>query len=250
MSGYAALAEFYDRLMGETDYESRASYLLQVMAYHGLSHPEMLLDLACGSGNLTVVLAEMGIDMIGVDGSGDMLAKAQMKPQTFENTILYLQQDMRELDLYGTVNGAVCGLDGLNHLLSTADIKKVLQRLRLFIEPGGLFVFDANTVYKHREVLANNAFVFEEEDFMCVWQNRLLPRTCEVDMQLDFFVDNGEGYDRYTDEVRERAYSVSTWKRMLQECGFDLLAVYGDMTMDPPSEDEERIVLVAQNRKE
>lgn len=250
MSGYAALAEFYDRLMGETDYEGRASYLLQVMAYHGLSHPEMLLDLACGSGNLTVVLAEMGIDMIGVDGSGDMLAKAQMKPQTFENPILYLQQDMRELDLYGTVNGAVCGLDGLNHLLSTADIKKVLQRLRLFIEPGGLFVFDANTVYKHREVLANNAFVFEEADFMCVWQNRLLPRTCEVDMQLDFFVDNGEGYDRYTDEVRERAYSVSTWKRMLQECGFDLLAVYGDMTMDPPSEDEERIVLVAQNRKE
>lgn len=250
MSGYAVLAEFYDRLMGETDYEGRASYLLQVMAYHGLSHPEMLLDLACGSGNLTVVLAEMGIDMIGVDGSGDMLAKAQMKPQTFENPILYLQQDMRELDLYGTVNGAVCGLDGLNHLLSTADIKKVLQRLRLFIEPGGLFVFDANTVYKHREVLANNAFVFEEEDFMCVWQNRLLPRTCEVDMQLDFFVDNGESYDRYTDEVRERAYSVSTWKRMLQECGFDLLAVYGDMTMDPPSDDEERIVLVAQNRKE
>ena len=250
MSGYAALAEFYDRLMGETDYESRASYLLQVMEHHGLSQPEMLLDLACGSGNLTVILSEMGIDMIGVDGSGDMLAKAQMKPQTFENPILYLQQDMRELDLYGTVNGAVCGLDGLNHLLSTADIKKVLQRLRLFIEPGGLFVFDANTVYKHREVLANNAFVFEEEDFMCVWQNRLLPRTCEVDMQLDFFVDNGEGYDRYTDEVRERAYSVSTWKRMLQECGFDLLAVYGDMTMDPPSEDEERIVLVAQNRKE
>lgn len=248
MSGYDVLAGFYDRLMGDTGYRERAEYILRLMARHGRPHPAMLLDLACGSGNLTLPLAEWGIEMIGVDGSADMLAEAQSKP-TGERPILYLQQDMRELDLYGTVSGAVCAMDGLNHILSTDDLREIFRRLGLFIEPDGLLVFDVNTPYKHREVLGDNAFVFEEDDFVCVWQNRLLPRTCEVDMQLDFFVENGTGYDRLTDRIRERAYALPTWKRLLQDSGFELLGVYGDMTMEPPGDREERVVLVAQNRK-
>ena len=249
MSGYGVLSAFYDRLMADNAYEQRADYLLPLMAKHGRPHPEMLLDLACGSGNLTIPLAQRGVEMIGVDGSADMLAEAQAKPTTAQTPVLYLQQDMRELDLYGTVSGAVCAMDGLNHLCRTADLAVVMQRLGLFIEPDGLLIFDANTPYKHRQVLGDNAFVFEEEDFLCVWRNHLLSRTCEVDMQLDFFVDNGDGYDRYEDHIRERAYSLSTWHRLLQEAGFELLAVYGDMTTEPPGDEEERWVLVAQNRK-
>ena len=249
MSGYGALAAFYDRLMADSGYPERAAYLLQLMERHGRPHPQTLLDLACGSGNLTTALAALGIEMIGVDASDDMLAEAQAKNDVAGPPILYLQQDMRQLDLYGTVNGAVCAMDSFNHLCRTADLAAVFHRLGLFIEPGGLLVFDVNTPYKHRHVLGDNAFVFEEDDFFCVWRNRLLSRTCEVDMQLDFFVENGEGYDRLTDHIRERAYSLITLKRLLNEAGFALLAVYGDMTLDPPSEQEERVVLVARNEK-
>lgn len=248
MSGYGVLASFYDRLMADNAYEERADYLLRLMAQYGCPRPETLLDLACGSGNLTIPLAERGIEMIGVDTSPDMLAEAQAKPVSGQ-PVLYLQQDMRQLDLYGTVSGAICAMDSLNHICRTVDLIAVFKRLGLFIEPDGLLVFDVNTPYKHRQVLGDNAFVFEEEDFVCVWRNRLLSHTCEVDMQLDFFVENGDGYDRLTDHIRERAYSLPTWKRLLHEAGFKLLAVYGDMTMEPPDEQEERVVIVAQNRK-
>ncbi len=249
MSRYSVLASFYDRLMRDTGYEERADYLLSLMSAHGCPHPDMLLDLACGSGNLTVPLAERGIDMIGVDYSEDMLAEARQKPVNSDRPILYLQQDMRRLDLYGTVDAAVCCMDGLNHILRTADLQEIFRRLRLFIRPDGLLLFDVNTPYKHREVLGNNAFVFEEEDFLCVWQNRYLPKTGEVDMQLDFFVDNGEAYDRYTDDVRERAYSLTTWKKLLAATGFELLGAYSDMTTDAATDTDERWVLVASNRK-
>lgn len=150
---------------------------------------------------------------------------------------------MRCLDLYGTVEGAVCVLDSLNHLLRTADIRAVLRRLRLFLEPGGLFVFDVNTPYKHRVVLGDNAFVLEDEDVVCVWRNRYIPRTCEVAMTLDFFVPAGEGrYDRLTDEVRERAYAGTTMRRLLEEEGFETLAVYGDRSFLTPGPEAERLV--------
>lgn len=167
-------------------------------------------------------------EVIGVDGSEDMLALAGEKAARAGRSLLFLRQDMRCLDLYGTVEGAVCVLDSLNHLLRTADIRAVLRRLRLFLEPGGLFVFDVNTPYKHRVVLGDNAFVLEDEDVVCVWRNRYIPRTCEVAMTLDFFVPAGEGrYDRLTDEVRERAYAGTTLRRLLEEEGFETLAVYG-----------------------
>lgn len=249
MSGYGTLAAFYDRLMADIDYGERADYALALMARHGWPRPETLLDLACGSGNLTMALAERGVDMIGVDASPDMLAKAQAK-QPPDGGILYLQQDMRQLDLYGTVSGAVCALDGLNHLCRTDELAQVFERLALFIEPGGLLIFDVNTPYKHRHVLGDNAFVFEEEDFFCVWRNRLLSRTCEVDMQLDFFVEGPAGYHRLTDRVRERAYALSTWERLLKQAGFELLGVYGDLSMQAPAPQEERLVIVACNRKE
>lgn len=250
MSGYEALASFYDQLMGDVDYAARAEYLLRLMARHGCARPEMLLDLACGSGSLTKELARRGVEMIGVDGSVDMLAEAQLKQPEDGPPILYLQQDMRQLDLYGTVSGAVCALDSLNHICHTGDLCEIFRRLALFIEPDGLFIFDVNTPYKHREVLGNNAFVFEEEEFVCVWRNRLLARTCEVDMQLDFFVENGNGYNRLTDHIRERAYTPATWKRLLREGGFEPLALYGDMTTRPPASQDERLVIVAQNRKD
>ncbi|HIW73596.1 MAG TPA: class I SAM-dependent methyltransferase [Firmicutes bacterium] len=252
MSGYGLFSSFYDRLMSDVDYDGRAAYLLSLFArFRPEKPPAALLDLACGSGGVTLPLAAGGVEMIGVDGSEEMLAKARQKADRQGLRPLFLCQDMRELDLYGTVDGAVCTLDSLNHLCRTADLREVFRRLRLFIEPGGLFLFDVNTPYKHRKVLADNAFVYEEDDFLCVWRNRLLERTCEVDMQLDFFVaqdKRGGCCLRLTDTVRERAYSERTLRRLLAEEGFETLAVYADGTQEPPREDTERTVYAARRR--
>lgn len=242
MSGYQSLASFYDRLMADVDYDAKAAYMLALFARFGQAHPACVLDLACGSGNLTAPLVAAGLDVIGVDLSEDMLVEAKQKlPDT-----LFLQQDMRQLALAGTVSGVVCGMDGINHLCRTADVAAVFAGVYRALEKGGLFVFDVNTPYKHREVLADHAFVFEEEDFLCVWQNRLIARTMEVDMWLDFFVEGADGrYDRLCDHVRERAYSEKTLRRLLAEAGFDVLAVYEDMTENAPADDSQRMVFVA-----
>ena len=244
MNGYHALAECYDRLM-TTDYDERADYLLSLFDKHG-TKPQTLLDLACGSGSLTAALCERGVDMIGVDLSQDMLALAAEKcPDS-----LLLCQDMRELDLYDVVDGAVCTLDSLNHLTQTKDIAAVLERLRLFIAPDGLLVFDVNTPYKHRHTLANHTFVLEDEDVMCVWQNELNEKTCTVNMALDFFWVCEDGrYERTSDNVRERAYSLKTWQSLLADAGFAFCAVYADLTHDAPQEDTERWVIVAANKR-
>ena len=244
MSGYGALADYYDRLMTD-DYDARARYLLSLFEQHGET-PHTLLDLACGSGTLTALLAAQGIDTIGVDGSEDMLALAAEKAVSG----MWLCQDMRELDLFDVVDGAVCTLDSFNHLSSTTDIAAVLKRLRLFIAPSGLLIFDVNTPYKHREVLSNNTFVFEDDGLLCVWQNAFRARDCTVDMVLDFFEETENGlYERTSDCVRERAYSLATWKHLLADAQFELLAVYDDMTKAPATDTAERWVFVARNNR-
>lgn len=246
MSGYQAFSEFYDRLMTDVDYRSRAEYLVSLFERHG-ARPQTVLDVACGSGSLCQEFLRLGVDPIGVDGSADMLAKAGEK---LCGRVLLLQQDMRNLDLYGMVDGAVCTMDSVNHLCKTGDVQRFFERVRLFVEPGGLFIFDVNTVYKHRHILANQVFVAEESDVMCVWRNRLIQSTNEVEMLLDFFAEEEDGtYSRFCDTVRERAYSKRTLCRLLQKTGWDCLAIYADMTTDEPSPDCQRLVFVARNNR-
>ncbi len=246
MSGYSSLAMVYDRLM-EVDYSERADYLLSLFSLHGGKYGT-LLDLACGSGSLTLELAKRGCDMVAVDSSEDMLAAAIEKGSVADVDALWLCQDMTELDLFGTVEGAVCTLDSLNHLPSSAAVEQVLHRLSLFVEPKGLLIFDVNTPYKHREVLGDNAFVFEEEEFLCAWRNRYTARDNKVTMYLDIFVEQDDGtYERFEEEIVERAYSLKKWEDMLKAAQFTPLAVYGDLTNEAPTETEERWVFVARN---
>lgn len=249
MNGYRALSAFYDQWMtGDVDSVARADYLLSLFEKHTGKTPATLLDLACGTGTLCAELSRHGIDMTGVDRSEEMLAIASVKCKDCTPTVLLLCQDMRKLDLRDTVDGAICTQDGMSHLLKTADIKDVLSRLRLFIAPNGLFIFDVNTPYKHREVLGNHDFVLEQGGVVCTWQNLYSQNTGTVTMQLDFFEEQPDGsYRRTTDEVRERAYSLPTWRKLLAESGFSLEAVVADGTTDPPKDDCERWVLVARN---
>ncbi len=249
MVGYHDFSEFYDRLMADVDYDERADYLLRLFERYG-AHPHTVLDVACGSGSLCEALVKRGVDPIGVDGSGDMLIKAMEKPLLRDQQVLLLEQDMRQLDLYGTVDGAVCILDSVNHLCRTEGIKRFFSRLRLFVEPNGLFIFDVNTPYKHKQILGNNTFVLEDEELLCVWRNRLIAGTCEVDMTLDFFVQEEDGrYDRLTDTVRERAYSRRTLEQLLKTTGWDVLAVLANGTEDMPGDQCERWVFVARNNR-
>ncbi|MBQ3133983.1 MAG: class I SAM-dependent methyltransferase [Clostridia bacterium] len=250
MSGYRALGGYYDRLMGtDVDYAARAAYLLSLFARFG-SRPTTLLDLACGSGKLTRELALLGLDMTGTDASPDMLMQAREAVAGLTPEVLLLQQDMRALDLNDTVDGAVCTQDSLNHLCKTADIAAVLARLRLFVSPQGLFIFDVNTPYKHRYLLGNNDFVLEEDGLLCLWRNRLEERTCTVRMDLDFLEEQPDGrYERVSDTVVERAYSLTTWKKLLADAGFELLSVFADGTTDTPAADSDRWVLVARNTR-
>lgn len=249
MSGYRDFSRFYDRLMTEVDYDGYAGYLLRLFNRFGET-PSTVLDLACGSGSLSEALVSLGMDPIGIDASEEMLEKAAEKPLLRERNVLLLQQDLRELDLYGTADGAVCVLDSVNHLCRIADVERFFERLRLFVAPGGLFIFDVNTPHKHRHVLGNQAFVFEESDFVCVWRNRLIEKTTEVDMTLDFFVNrDAEIYERFTDTVRERAYARRTLEAVLQRTGWDCLAVFGEGTEEEPTVACERWVFVARNNR-
>ena len=243
MPSYQAFAAFYDELMEEARYSERCGYLLKLLERHG--HPAGLtLDLACGTGSLTIELAKRGVDVYGADGSVDMLSEAMQKSMEEGLQILFLNQRMEELDLYGTIDTCFCTLDSLNHITDIEALRRAIDRVGLFMNPDGLFVFDVNTVYKHREVLGNNAFILENDRVFCAWQNTLTDNNT-VAIDLDFFEEDNGVYNRYSESFCERAYTDGELSMLLEEAGFAVEAVYGDMTFEPPAPDEQRSVYVA-----
>ena len=244
MGAYASFARYYDGLTKNVEYTKRADYLCRLLKKWG-HEPGLTLDLACGTGTLTIELAKRGFDIYGVDGSMEMLSEAQQKAADAEMELLFLCQQMQRLDLYGTIDTVVCMLDSINHLTSEKDVMRAFQRVSLFMNPGALFVFDVNTLYKHREVLGNNTFVYDTDDVFCVWQNTWEPKTDKVRICLDFFERDGHVYHRSSEHFVERAYSRELLEKMLQEAGLEVLAVYGDGTFEEPGEACERAVFVA-----
>ena len=251
MNEYSALGSFYDRLMTDDNGKERAEYLSSLFKHYAGKMPKTLLDLACGTGNMCVEFASRGLDIVGVDNSEEMLSFAFEKAKAFTDKILLLKQDMRALDLNDTVDGGICVLDGLNHLTSRSDLDKLFDRLRLFIAPKVLFIFDVNTPWKQQHVLGNHSFVMEEKGLLCSWQNEYHEKTGITDMYLDFFEEKEEGtYARYSDFVRERAYSKTVWENVLKRHEFQLEAILDDKTLNPASDTAERWVIVARNMRD
>lgn len=246
MTGYSIFARYYDNLTANIDYVKRAEYFHEIIKRYKNTEGSILLDLACGTGSISEEMAKIGYDVIGVDYSDEMLGIALDKKFDSGLNILYLCQDMRKLDLYGSMDVTICALDSINHLNSLADVKKVFENVALFSEPQGLFIFDINTLYKHRNILANNTFTYETDNVFCVWENTLVEDTDEVKMNLEFFELEENGlYSRTSDSFSEKAYSEESIEELLRECGFELLAKFGDDTFSPPACNSQRIVYAA-----
>ena len=245
---YKDFAKFYDALMEDADYKGRSEYILTLFDKFG-KRPEELLDLACGTGEFSNEFARRGISVIGVDISEEMLCIAKEKSEVHGNDILYICQDAASLDLHGKVDGAVCLLDSLNHIIDYTEFCKAIERVSLFLCDEGLFIFDVNTIYKHRQVLGDNTFVLEEEGVYCVWQNFYNPEDNTVDIALDFFEGDGKNYKRYSEDITERAYTEKEIKSALKKAGLEILAVYDDMTYNSLKKDSERAIYITRKIK-
>ena len=220
---YETFADYYDKLTANAEYQKRADYILEVLKKHNHT-PGLTLDLACGTGSLTLELKKRGVDIYGVDASADMLSVALQKASDADEQILFLRQKMQNLDLYGTIDTCVCTLDSINHITDKSVLQKAFKKVSLFMNKGGIFMFDANTVYKHDHILADNVFVFDTDEVYCVWQNTPLEDNM-VEISLDFFIPEGENYYRVTENFTEKAYTVEDLTSMLEEAGFSLEAV-------------------------
>ena len=238
-------ASVYDRFTDNVEYRRRADYLLDLLKAGGITEG-ILLDVACGTGMLTQYLCKKGYDLIAADCSPDMLQIARERLRKADPAALVLCQDMRSLDLYGTVDAAVCTLDSVNHRTETADVRRSFSCIGLFLRPGGLFVFDVNTPYKHEKILSGNTFVYEDDDAYLVWQNDECDETGTVEIMLDIFLSDGAGtYTRACEDFAERAYPMDMLDDLLRETGFSVEHVFGDMTDKAPADQEERVYFVA-----
>ncbi len=240
---YGVFSEFYDALTANVSYDTVSQVLSSLLTRYGKSKG-LLLDLACGTGSVSVRLAKKGYEVIGVDLSPEMLSEAQNKAYSAGQNILFLCQDMTALDLYGTVDAAVCTLDGLCHLPDEESVQAALRKVSLFMNPGGVFLFDVNSVYKHRAVLGNNTFVYDTDDVYCVWQNTLLSDGVTVQMDLDFFepVSDKGDYVRQSERFTERAYPRETLEAMLKKAGFTVLDVFDGYSGKPAHDTSERLL--------
>ena len=240
---YGVFSEFYDALTANVSYDTVSQVLSSLLTRYGKGRG-LLLDLACGTGSVSVRLAKKGYEVIGVDLSPEMLSEAQNKAYSAGQNILFLCQDMTALDLYGTVDAAVCTLDGLCHLPDEESVQAALRKVSLFMNPGGVFLFDVNSVYKHRAVLGNNTFVYDTDDVYCVWQNTLLSDGVTVQMDLDFFepISDAGDYVRQSERFTERAYPRETLEAMLKKAGFTVLDVFDGYSEKPAHDTSERLL--------
>ena len=238
---YNEFAYFYDEFNGEADYEALYRHVKGRLDAHGISSG-ILADLGCGTGELTLMLAQAGYDMIGIDQSEEMLCVVRDKAEQLglSGGLLLLQQDLCALDLYGTIRGAVSTFDTLNHI---PDLDKAIANAAFFMEKGGVFLFDMNTPYKHQAVLGENVFTFEEEDARCVWRNHYDPDARRVTITVD--IDYQETGEHFHEEFFEYTYTLAEITAALEKNGFTLESVCDGESFGPLTEESERYFFCA-----
>ena len=251
---YDLIAPIYDAINADVDYSAWADFIDRIAKREfNDERPSLVLDLGCGTGSMTLALAKLGYDMTGVDISPEMLdlARERADAEGLSNDILWLCQDMREFELYGTVDMTVSSLDCLDHLISPGDLCKCLSLVHNYLIPDGIFVFDVNGRGKFERVYADNSYVMENGGTMCIWQNFYNEKTNICDFYITLFSEGEDGrYERYDEVKRERMYTLRSLKRALAQTGFEFIGAYSDFDFSDASDDDERIYIVARCKKD
>lgn len=248
MEAYTGFAQVYDKFMDNINYEEWCSYLIQLLIEYGVDSKKysgsIILDLGCGTGNVTGILSKAGYDMIGVDNSQEMLNIA-MEKRGSDESILYLLQDMREFELYGTVAAVVCICDSINYITEYDDLIEVFKLVNNYLDPGGVFIFDLKMKYNFLSI--NDAVIAEDrEDCSFIWDNYFDEDENINEYQLSLFVKGDDGrYDKFTEWHYQRAYSLEEIKQALKEAGLKFVTAYKAFTKEDASENDDRVYVVA-----
>ncbi|MCI9007657.1 MAG: methyltransferase domain-containing protein [Lachnospiraceae bacterium] len=245
MDSYTGFAKVYDLFMEDVPYKEWSRWIAEMLRTHGIEDG-LVLDLACGTGVMTELLAEAGYDMIGIDQSEEMLERALDRKEQSGHDILYLCQDMREFELYGTVRAIVSVCDSMNYVLEEEAFLDILTAAaENYLDYGGLFLFDLNTEYKYRMLLGEQTIAENREEGSFIWENSYDEEEKINEYELTLFIREDSGYYRKYEEVHyQRAYPLDTVKELVARSGLKLLQVCDAYTGEPVREDSERICVV------
>ena len=248
MEAYGEFARVYDLFQDNVDYRAWAGYITSQLKKRGLSEG-IVLDLGCGTGTMTELLAEEGYDMIGVDNAEEMLQEALEKRERSGHSILYLLQDMEEFELYGTVCAVVSVCDSLNYLLEEEALLQVFRLVNNYLDPGGVFLFDMNTPYKYETVIGSATIAENREEGSFIWENEYDPDTGINTYDLTLFLPREDGlYEKDTELHCQKAYSEQTVRELLEKAGLKVEAVYDAYTENPPGPESERLTFIAREQ--
>ncbi len=247
MDAYTDFARVYDTFMDETPYQEWSAFLINILKDFGIER-ELVLELGCGTGSLTELLADAGFDMIGVDNSAEMLNIAMEKREgsNREKDILYLCQDMREFELYGTVKAVVSVCDSLNYLLSEKDLLQTFQLVNNYLDPGGIFIFDFNTVYKYEEIIGDTTIAENREECSFIWDNFYHEEEQINEYDLTIFVkEEQDMFRRFTETHYQRGYTLAQMKELVEAAGMKFVRALDADTREEVTEVSERIYVIA-----
>ena len=247
MDAYHALAASYDRLTNDVDYEATVEFYMEILRRERVK-PRTVVDLACGTGSVTAILAKMGYPVLGVDMSEEMLTEAMGKVMDMENPPRFVCQKLQELKLPRAVDMAVCALDSLDYITNPDDCKEAIRRIYKALNPGGIFIFDVNTPEKLR-AMDGQVFLDEDDDVYCVWRGEFDEETNICTYWMDLFQRQGKVWNRSYEEHREYAYSEEQLRGYLKAAGFTHIEVYADRKFEAPAEGEQRIYFKARKGK-
>ena len=249
MDAYTSFASVYDTFMDNIPYEEWAEYLIGLLKEYG-TQDGLVADLGCGTGNMTELLSAAGYDMIGIDNAEEMLEIAMEKKAASGKDILYLLQDMREFELYGTVGAIVSICDSINYITEEEDLLEVFRLVNNYLDPKGIFIFDFNTEYKYKYVLGDQTIAEDREDCSFIWDNYYYEDEKMNEYELSLFIREGESglYRKYQETHFQKAYDLKTIQSLIEQSGLEYMTAYDAFTKDAPSEESERIYVIAREK--